>query len=258
MRKYSYSFLKTALLPAELLSVTNALSELKVQASARKENYPRIFAGLEGVARVQSVKSSNAIEGIVTSDARIREIVTKSCAPLSHSEMEIAGYRDALNMIHKGHEHLDFREADILELHRVLLSYTPQGGGTYKVRDNLIIDVNMDGTRSVRFTPVSASETAAAMNQITLAYMEARDDAGINQLLLIPCVILDFLCIHPFADGNGRMSRLMSLLLMYRNGLDAGKYTSFEEQINNSKGAYYSALSDSSAGWLSCSIQVLV
>jgi Fic family protein len=122
-------------------------------------------------------------------------------------------------------------------------------GGRYKTDDNVILETAADGTRRVRFRPTPAKETAAAMEQLELAYLDARSNANINQLLLIPCVVLDFLCIHPFRDGNGRMSRLLSLLLLYKNGYDAGKYVSFEEQINNYKAYYYEALRESSIGW---------
>ena len=122
-------------------------------------------------------------------------------------------------------------------------------GGQYKTDDNLIIEQGADGKRKVRFRPVPAAETSEAMEQLELAYLDAKSNSNINQLLLIPCVILDFLCIHPFRDGNGRMSRLLSLLLLYKNGYDAGKYVSFEEQINNYKAFYYDALYQSSVGW---------
>ena len=122
-------------------------------------------------------------------------------------------------------------------------------GGQYKTDDNVILEVDAHGHQRVRFRPTPAVETPQAMEQLELAYMAARSDANINQLLLIPCVILDFLCIHPFRDGNGRMSRLLSLLLLYKNGYDAGKYVSFEEQINNYKAYYYEALQQSSKGW---------
>ena len=122
-------------------------------------------------------------------------------------------------------------------------------GGHYKTDDNVILEIDADGKRKVRFRPAPARETPEAMEQLILAYLDARNDANINQLLLIPCVILDFLCIHPFRDGNGRMSRLLSLLLLYKNGFDAGKYVSFEEQINNYKSYYYEALRKSSIGW---------
>lgn len=250
MRKFDYSFLNNGLLPANLVNLTSSISSLKTMAGVRKEEYAKIFTELEVVAKVQSIKSSNAIEGIVTSDERISAIVNQNSAPLNHNEAEIAGYRDALNEIHLGYERIDVRESDILRLHEMLLSIAGyEFGGKYKTDDNVILEVDADGARKIRFRPTPAAETKQAMEQLELAYMDARDDANINQLLLIPCVILDFLCIHPFRDGNGRMSRLLSLLLLYKNGYDAGKYVSFEEQINNCKAYYYEALKQSSTGW---------
>ncbi|MCC8017818.1 MAG: Fic family protein, partial [Lachnospiraceae bacterium] len=183
-------------------------------------------------------------------DERIAAIVNQNSAPLNHEEEEIAGYRDALNAVHLGYEHLDFCQSDILRLHETMMSVAGyEYGGRYKTDDNVILEVDADGNRRVRFHPVPAAETEAAMEQLELAYMEARDDANINQLLLIPCVILDFLCIHPFRDGNGRVSRLLSLLLLYKNGYDAGKYVSFEAQISKNKAWYYEALRQSSQDW---------
>lgn len=250
MRKFDYSFLNNGLLPANLINLTSSIASLKTMAGVRKEEYAKIFTELEAVAKVQSVKSSNAIEGIVTSDERIAAIVNQDSAPLNHTEGEIAGYRDALNAIHLNHDNLDLRESDILRLHQTMMQIAGyEYGGQYKTGDNYIIEEDKDGNRKVRFRPTPANEVKEAMEQLELAYMEARNDANINQLLLIPCVVLDFLCIHPFRDGNGRMSRLISLLLLYKNGYDAGKYVSFEEQINNYKGFYYEALRESSIGW---------
>lgn len=250
MRKFDYSFLDNGLLPANLINLTGVIYSLKTGAEIRKDEYEKIFTELEKIAKVQSVKSSNAIEGIVTSDERIKEIVNQSSKPLNHNESEIAGYRDALNQIHLNYSSIEFNENSILRLHEILMSYSGyEYGGKYKADDNLIIEEDKDGSRKVRFKPVSAIETPKAMEQLILAYIDASSNANINQLLLIPCVILDFLCIHPFKDGNGRMSRLLSLLLLYKNGFDAGKYVSFEEQINNSKGHYYEALKESSELW---------
>ena len=250
MRKFDYSFLNNGLLPAKLVNLTSSIYSLRTMAGTRRKEYARVFTELEAIAKVQSVKSSNAIEGIVTSDDRIEAIVNQSSAPLNHNEAEIAGYRDALNAIHTGYEHIDLRGADILRLHEMMMSLTGyEFGGHYKTDDNVIMEVDADGNRKVRFRPTPAAETEKAMEQLEFAYLEARSDANINQLLLIPCVILDFLCIHPFRDGNGRMSRLLSLLLLYKNGFDAGKYISFEEQINNYKAYYYESLRLSSTGW---------
>ena len=250
MRKFDYSFLNNGLLPTNLVNLTSGIVELKTMAGVRKDDYTQIFTELEAVAKIQSIKSSNAIEGIVTSDERIVEIVNQNSAPLNHNEAEIAGYRDALNNIHLEYKNIDFRQSDILRLHKMMMNYAGyEYGGQYKTDDNVILENDANGNRRVRFRPIPASETSKAMEQLELAYMAARSDANINQLLLIPCVILDFLCIHPFRDGNGRMSRLFSLLLLYKNGYDAGKYVSFEEQINNFKSYYYDSLQQSSIGW---------
>lgn len=250
MRKFDYSFLNNGLLPANLVSLTSGIVELKTMAGMRKDDYTQIFTELEAVAKIQSIKSSNAIEGIVTSDERIAEIVNQNSAPLNHNEAEIAGYRDALNEIHLDYKNIDFRQSDILLLHKMMMNYAGyEYGGQYKTDDNVILEIDANGNRQVRFRPIPASETSKAMEQLELAYMAARSDANINHLLLVPCVILDFLCIHPFRDGNGRMSRLLSLLLLYKNGYDAGKYVSFEEQINKFKSYYYDSLKQSSIGW---------
>jgi Fic family protein len=225
------------------------IAESRVKEKDRKKDFPEAFEALESIARVQSVKGSNAIEGIVTSDKRIKEIVNKSSAPLNHDEKEIAGYRDVLDYVHNNYRMLELKEDNILEMHRMMMGYTEEKRGVYKKIDNVIVEVNQYGQRKIRFAPTSAEETPYEMEQLVLAFMDARSDSGINQMILIPCVILDFLCIHPFEDGNGRMSRLLSLLLMYKKDIDVGKYISFEEQINRNKERYYEALMRSSQGW---------
>jgi len=250
MRRFDYSFLKDGKVPVSLISSISAIYSLKTLSDIRHEDHARLFSELEKIAKVQSVKSSNAIEGIVSSDERIKSIVNQSTAPLNHDEQEIAGYCDALSEIHLNHQTLSFSEETILRLHSMMLAPTGmEYGGRYKTEDNAIIEIDSAGNRRVRFAPISAVETADAMKQLCLAYYAARDDAGVNQLLLIPCVILDFLCIHPFRDGNGRMSRLLTLLLLYKNGFNIVKYISFEEQINLHKAYYYEALKRSSELW---------
>ncbi len=250
MKKYDYSFLELNKIPGNLINVLTSIYSMKSSNDGRKDKFPNIFTELEKIAIVQSVKGSNEIEGILTTDERINEIVNKSSAPLNHNEEEIAGYRDVLNMIHTSHDRLSLSETNILSFHEILLrTANPTVAGKYKTSDNVIMEIKQDGTRSVRFSPVPAVETKQSMEQLVLAYIDARDNPNINQLLLIPCVILDFLCIHPFSDGNGRMSRLLTLLLLYKAGFDAGKYISFEEQINKTKGYYYEALRKSSISW---------
>ena len=250
MHRFDYSFLDNGMLPAGLLNITADIYSLRAMSWNRKDQFADVFTELAAIAKVQSVKSSNAIEGIVTTDERINAIVNANSAPLNHSEQEIAGYRDALAAVHTEYADMDFRQPDILRLHAIMMNIAGYSyAGQYKEVDNDIIEKDKFGRRRVRFHPTSAADTPEEMEQLVLAFQEARDNPNINQLLLIPCVILDFLCIHPFRDGNGRMSRLLSLLLLYRNGFDAGKYISFEEQINLRKGNYYDALKQSSVGW---------
>ena len=250
MHRFDYSFLANGLLPAKLLDVTANIYSLRTAANQKKGDNEKAFLALESVAKVQSVKSSNAIEGIVTSDSRIEAIVRHGSAPLNHDEAEIAGYRDALNQVHTDFKRLSFGESDIVFLHEIMMTLSgDELAGQYKQSDNVILEIDEMGNRKVRFRPVAASETKFAMEQLELAYLDASSNSNINQLLLIPCVILDFLCIHPFRDGNGRISRLLTLLLLYKNGFDAGKYISFEEQINKYKDNYYNALQQSSLGW---------
>lgn len=250
MHKFDYSFLKNGVLPANLVNTTSSIASLKTMASFRKESHQEIFTELESIAKVQSVKSSNAIEGIITSDDRIAQIVNQNSAPLNHDEAEIAGYRDALSLIHTGYSDIPFSVQSMLSLHRTLLAQVAQSrGGVFKNEDNVILEIDKSGMRKIRFAPVRAAETQKAMEQLELAYMDAAADDSISKLLLIPCVMLDFLCIHPFRDGNGRMSRLLSLLLLYKNGYDVGKYISYEEQINKNKSWYYESLRESSVNW---------
>ena len=251
MKKFDYSFLDNGLLPANLINITGIIYSLKAGAKIRQDEYEKIFTELEKIAIVQSVKSSNAIEGIITSDERIKEIVNQNSKPLNHNEKEIAGYRDVLNEIHLHYEDIEFNEDTILKLHEIMMSYTGvEDAGKYKVNQNYVIEEDTQGNRKVRFKPLEPKETPIAMEQLVLAYNDACNNININQLLLIPCVILDFLCIHPFRDGNGRMSRLLTLLLLYKSGFSVGKYISFEEQINNNKGNYYEALRLSSINWI--------
>ena len=250
MHQFDYSFLDSGKIPVRLFNIATDIYSLRVLSQNRKAQFAEIFTELAEIAKVQSVKNSNAIEGILTTDERINAIVRQSSAPLNHNEQEIAGYRDALAQIHTDYMNISFSETDILRLHAIMLNIAGNPyAGKYKDDDNAIIEIDAYGQRRIRFSPTSAADTAKAMEQLVLAYQEASNNPNINQLLLIPCVILDFLCIHPFRDGNGRISRLLSLLLLYKNDFDAGKYISFEEQINRRKGNYYEALRLSSTAW---------
>ena len=250
MRRFDYSFLRNIKVPVNFMTFTNAIYTLKNLEEEKKNIYPDIFTALQKIAIVQSVKGSNEIEGIVTTDKRIEEIVNQSSAPLNHNEQEILGYKNALNLIHSDSDKMSLNEDLILNLHKILLEKIEVSyGGSYKTEDNIIRESYKDGTSFVRWVSVSSQDTPKAMKELILAYMEARDYSLIDGLLLIPCVILDFLCIHPFRDGNGRISRLLTLFLLYKSGFDISKYISFEEQINKMKGNYYEALKRSSIGW---------
>ena len=186
MHKFDYSFLKNGVLPANLVNTTSSIASLKTMASFRKESHQDIFTELESIAKVQSVKSSNAIEGIITSDDRIAQIVNQNSAPLNHDEAEIAGYRDALSLIHTGYNDIPFSVQSMLSLHRMLLAQVAQSrGGMFKNEDNVILEIDKSGMRKIRFAPVRAVETQKAMEQLEFAYMDAVADESINKLLLI-------------------------------------------------------------------------
>lgn len=234
------------------VTLLNKMEILRSKENERKKDSEEVFSALRSLARVQSVKGSNAIEGIITTDERIKKIVNENSAPLNHEEEEITGYRDVLDTILNNPDRYDVSEKDILDMHRIMLSHTRNGGGTYKNRDNCIISENAEGEREIIFAPTPWKETPESMEQLILAFMDASGDSDIDQVLLIPCFILDFLCVHPFIDGNGRVSRLLSLLMMHKCGIDVGKYISFEGQINKYKGNYYMALRRSSENWHTC------
>ncbi len=248
MRTYEYSFLKEKHLN-DILRLTNLVTGISVREEYQKLQYGNVFESLRKKAAVDSIVGSNAIEGIGTSDERIREIM-EGGQPRTHDEIEISGYRDALDLIHRGHEHLHIDEDLIRRLHDTIEKGTgdPEAG-EYKKSDNLIMEYLPDGNRRIRFSPVSHEDVPEAMKQLLFAYYDARQDAEIDPLLLTFCFILDFLCIHPFRGGNGRVSRLLTLLLLYQNGFDVGRYVSIEQMINHYKESYYESLMSSSAGW---------
>jgi Fic family protein len=209
-----------------------------------------VLSHLLEVAKIQSADASNRIEGIHTSDDRLRALMAMRIKPRNRSEEEIAGYREALKLIHENYDHISLRPNIILQLHRNLCQFNPSAaGGKFKATDNIIAEIGQDGRDRIRFAPLSALETPDAMEQLALSFNKALSRGRIDPLLLIAQYILDFLCIHPFADGNGRMSRLVTLLLLYRSGYLVGKYISLERIIETTKESYYSTLEASSVGW---------
>ena len=248
MRAFDYSFLKNQI-PGQIVRISNVISDLNAKETIRRKQNPKAFDALKQRAIVESVKGSNAIEGIVTTDDRILDLV-KGAIPVSHDEKEISGYKDALSLIHNEYRTMDLTEDFLLQMHRMIMgAVSVEEAGKFKKNNNLIMEYAPDGRRRVRFRPVEAAETPDAIEQLILAYMDARQDGDIPILLVIPCLVLDFLCIHPFADGNGRVSRLLTILLLYKHGYDIGRYISIEQQINRYREAYYEALERSSLNW---------
>lgn len=250
MRTLNYKSEYRRLLSPEIVSYLAQIHEMKGQQNLFIEAQQDALAELLEIAKIQSTEASNRIEGIITTDDRLKKIVMNKTTPKGRSEREIAGYRDVLSTVHENYDYIPVRPGMILQLHRDLYKFGNSViGGSFKNTDNIIAEELPDGTKRVRFQPVPAWETTEAMNTLCNALQEASADPELDPLLLIPMFILDFLCIHPFNDGNGRMSRLLTLLLLYRSGYFVGKYISIERLIADSKETYYEVLQESSAGW---------
>ncbi len=250
MRGFDYTNEYNRLLSADIVAQLTAIHEYKGRQRQIADGGAAALTRLVEIAKIQSTDASNKIEGIRTSDERLQKIVREKTRPKTRDERKIAGYRDVLSLIHENHPYIAPRSNVILQLHRDLFKFSgPSVGGSYKNSDNVIAEERADGTRVVRFQPVAAWETTEYMNAICAAYDAALHDDAVDALALIPMFILDFLCIHPFNDGNGRMSRLLTLLLLYRAGYEVGRYVSIEKLIADSKETYYEALQESSDGW---------
>ena len=250
MRVFDYNKEPEKLLTPEIVQMVAGIHEHKGKQELFLEaNIDELKTLLE-VALIQSTGASNRIEGIFTSDKRLEELVSQKAEPRNRSEQEIAGYREVLATIHESYEYINPRPNIILQLHRDLYSYS-QGaaGGSYKNSDNVIAETDAEGHQKARFIPVPAFQTAEAMEELCTRFLEAWEADRIDKLVLIPMFILDFLCIHPFNDGNGRMSRLLTILLFYKAGYIVGKYVSMEMLIEKTKETYYEALQASSSGW---------
>lgn len=250
MRNFDYIKTPEKLLTPEIVQMIANIHEHKGKQELFLEaNIDELKTLLE-VAFIQSTGASNRIEGIFTSDKRLEELVNQKAEPRNRSEQEITGYREVLATIHESYEYITPKPNIILQLHRELYSYS-QGanGGSYKNSDNIIAETNPEGQQKARFIPVPAFQTSETMNELCNKFLEAWNAGRMDKLLLIPIFILDFLCIHPFNGGNGRMSRLLTLLLFYKAGYIVGKYVSMEMLIEKTKETYYEALQESSVGW---------
>lgn len=250
MRDFDYTNCWQKLLTPDIVNLLTQIHEFKGEQTLFVEAKADTLTQLMEIAKIHSTEASNKIEGIFTSDERLKKIVRDKTMPKNRNEQEIAGYRDVLATIHESHDYIPPRPSIILQMHRGLYKFSGLSfGGRYKSSDNVIAEEDESGNKFVRFQPISAWETPEAIAQICKSYEQALDTGKVDPLLIIPMFILDFLCIHPFNDGNGRISRLLTLLLLYRSGYIVGKYISIEKLIEQSKETYYEALQHSSADW---------
>lgn len=250
MRAYDYNQKWQTLLTPEIVSMLSQIHEFKGEQNLFIEAQSDTLTQLVEIAKIQSTEASNKIEGIYTSDERLKKLVTNKTTPKTRNEQEIAGYRDVLSTIHESYDFIPVKPSIILQLHRDLYKFSGKSiGGSYKNSDNVIAEEDDSGNHFVRFEPVTAWETPTAIEALCSAFDDVVSRSEADPLLIIPMFILDFLCIHPFNDGNGRMSRLLTLLLLYRAGYIVGKYISIEKVIEASKETYYESLQNSSQDW---------
>lgn len=250
MRHFDYASLINKTWDNEIINYLTLIHEYKGKQKIYIQQRPQELERLVEIAKVQSTEASNSIEGIRTTETRLRQLMCERTTPRNRDEKEIAGYRDALNIVHENFDYIPLTPNYILQLHKILLSHTDSAfGGSFKNVQNYISATDEAGNRFTLFTPLAPYETPEAMQEICEEYNRAIGEGKVDPLLIIPVFIHDFLCIHPFLDGNGRMSRLLTTLLLYRAGYEVGKYISLEAKIAKNKDAYYAALEDSQVGW---------
>ena len=250
MRDFNYSKIREQKWDLEILSLIAAIYKEAGKQELYLKQRPDELEKLVEIAKIQSTESSNAIEGIVTTNTRVRQLIEEKTTPRNRDEQEIAGYRDVLNIIHESFDAIPITQNYILQLHKILYSHmnNPQAGRTKSVQ-NYISATYPDGHTETLFTPLDPFETPSALNQICNEFNRVIGNNEVEPLIAIPIFIHDFLCIHPFNDGNGRMSRLLTTLLLYRSGFYVGKYISLEAKIAKNKDLYYDALGRSQHGW---------
>ena len=248
MRNYNYRDKWQKMLTPEIVKKLTLISECKGEQRLFIEAHKDELKELVEIAKIQSTEASNRIEGIFTADDRLKNLVQEKTTPRNRDESEIAGYRDVLNIIHENYDYIPINANYFLQLHRDLYKFVGNvDGGVFKTGDNIIQEEDDKGNKKIRFRPVPAWETAESIDALCEAYRDAKGD--VDPLILNAMFILDFLCIHPFNDGNGRMSRLLTLLLLYQSDYIVGKYISIEKIIEESKEMYYEVLQDSSLNW---------
>jgi Fic family protein len=235
--------------PAPLVTTLGRVDERKGRSDAFRLQHPEQLKTLLETARIQSTAASNEIEGVTAPAARLAALVEGAAAPANRSEAEIAGYRGALDLIHASAASMPVTSNVLLQLHRDLYQFTAADGGRFKMTDNKVEEELPDGTRAIGFVPVAAFATPDAMRELAERYSAEVDRAVYHPLLLVGSYVFDFLMIHPFTDGNGRMSRLVTLMLLYQRGYEVGRYISLEQLIAETKETYYEALASSTVGW---------
>ena len=250
MRTFNYSVIKEQKWDSDILGLIGAIYKEAGKQELFLKQQPEKLEKLVEIAKIQSTEASNAIEGIMTTNARVKQLMAEKTAPKNRNEQEIAGYRDVLNVIHESFDAIPLTPNYILQLHKILYSHmnNPMAGRTKSVQ-NYISATYPDGHTETLFTPLSPFETPDALNKICEEYNRVIGNMEVEPLIAIPVFIHDFLCIHPFNDGNGRMSRLLTTLLLYRNGFYVGKYISLEAKIAKDKDLYYDTLGQAQVGW---------
>lgn len=250
MRSFNYSAFKEQKWDSDILGLIAAIYKEAGKQEQYLKQRPQEMEKLVEIAKIQSTEASNAIEGIVTTSTRIKQLVEEKTTPRNRDEQEIAGYRDVLNVIHESFDAIPITQNYILQIHKMLYSHmnNPLAGRT-KSMQNYISAAYPDGHTEILFTPLAPYETSESLDRICEEYNRVIGNLEVEPLIIIPIFIHDFLCIHPFNYGNGRMSRLLTTLLLYQNGFYIGKYISLEAKISKNKDLYYSALSQSQTGW---------
>lgn len=250
MRDFNYGKLRNIKWDNEVLGLVAQIHEYKGKQALFLKQKPATLEKLVEIAKIQSTEASNKIEGVVTTAARIKQLCDQKTTPRNRDEEEISGYRDALSLIHESYEYIPIKSSYILQLHNVLYRYSQKGiGGRFKNTQNYITEIKESGEQIVRFMPLDPFETPTAIEKMCESFNRETDACEIDPLILIPAFIVDFLCVHPFNDGNGRMSRLLTTLLLYRAGYVVGKYVSLESKIEKTKESYYKALEKSDINW---------
>lgn len=250
MREFNYDYLRRKQWDKDILGYIGLIHEYKGKQQIYLKQKPMEFDRLIELAKIQSTEASNAIEGIVTTNQRFKQLMSDKTAPRDRNEQEILGYRAVLDMVHESFEYMPVSANVILQLHKKLYSFLPTSfGGVFKTTANEIVEIRSDGSVIVRFKPLEPYETPEAVDNLCKTYNEIISSGEVDPLVVIPTFIHDFLCIHPFNDGNGRMSRILTTLLLYKSGYAVGKYISLEKKIHDNKNEYYDALQLSSENW---------